>query len=121
MTTTLEPTIPAPTWWRRPGLDLVDGRLAMDGVDLEALARTHGTPLFVYDLARPVENVRALQAALMRAGLPAVVRYALKANPDPRILSVLRGLGAPGAPGSVGIDAALAGEIFRLRRGEDAI
>ena len=36
----------APTWWRRPGLDVVDGRLSLNGVDLEALAREHGTPLF---------------------------------------------------------------------------
>jgi diaminopimelate decarboxylase len=101
----------APTWWRRPGLDVVDGRLSLNGSDLEALAREHGTPLFVYDLARPVETVRSLQAALTRAGVPHVVRFALKAGPDPRILAVLRGLGAPGAPGSVGIDACSPGEV----------
>ena len=56
----------------------------MNGADLEALAREHGTPLFVYDLARPAENVRALQAALRRAGRPHRVRFALKAGPDPR-------------------------------------
>ncbi len=103
--------VPAPTWWRRPGLDIVDDRLAVDGTDLEALARRHGTPLFVYDLTRPVENVRALQGALARSGMPALVRFALKANPDPRILAVLRGLGAPGAPESVGIDACSPGEV----------
>ena len=103
--------VAAPTWWRRPGLDVVDGRLSVDGADLEALARAHGTPLFVYDLARPVENARALQAALVRAGLPHVVRFALKACPDPRILAVLRGLGGPGTPGSVGIDACSPGEV----------
>ena len=62
----------------------------LNGADLEALAREHGTPLFVYDLARPRENVRALQAALTRAGVPYVTRFALKACPDPRILAVLR-------------------------------
>lgn len=103
--------VAAPGWWRRPGLDLVDGRLSVDGADLEALARRHGTPLFVYDLARPVENVRALQGALDRAGLDHVVRFALKACPDPRILAVLRGLGRPGEPGSVGIDACSPGEV----------
>ena len=77
---------PAPTWWRRPGLDVVDGRLALNGVDLEVLVRRHGAPLFVYDLARPVENLRALQAALARAGVRYVTRFALKACPDPRIL-----------------------------------
>jgi diaminopimelate decarboxylase len=102
----------APTWWRRPGLDVAaDGRLALNGVDLETLAREHGTPLFVYDLARPRENVRALQAALARAGVPSVTRFALKACPDPRILAVLRALGAPGSPESVGIDACSPGEV----------
>ena len=113
MTAGLEPiAVPAPTWWCRPGLEVVDDRLTVNGADLEALAREHGTPLFVYDLARPVENVRELQAALGRAGVPSVVRFALKANPDPRILTVLRGLGGPGEPGSVGIDACSPGEVL---------
>ena len=100
-----------PTWWRRPGLDVVDGRLGLNGADLEGLVREHGTPLFVYDLARPVETVRSLQAALARAGVPYRTRFALKACPDPRILAVLRGLGAPGTPESVGIDACSPGEV----------
>ncbi len=104
--------IPAATWWRRPGLDVVDGRLSLNGADLEALARTHGTPLFVYDLARPAENLRALQGALRRANVRHTVRFALKANPDPRILAVIRGLGAPGSPDAVGIDACSPGEVI---------
>lgn len=104
--------VPAPAWWRRPGLDVLDGRLSVNGADLEALVRKHGTPLFVYDLARPRENVRALQAALDRVGLPHVVRFALKADPEPRILAVLRALGGPGEPGSIGIDACSPGEVL---------
>ena len=102
----------APTWWRRPGLDVVDGRLALNGSDLEALLREHGSPLFVYDLARPRETVRELQGALARTGLPYRVRFALKANPDPAILAALRALGAPGTPESVGIDACSPGEVL---------
>ena len=104
---------PAPTWWRRPGLDVVDGRLSVNGADLEALLREHGAPLFVYDLARPVENARALQAALARAGVPYLTRFAIKACPDPRILAVLRALGEPGTPDGVGIDACSPGEVLR--------
>jgi diaminopimelate decarboxylase len=103
---------PAPTWWRRPGLDVIDGRLALNGVDLEGLVREHGAPLFVYDLDRPVENMRALQGALARAGVPYVTRFALKACPDPRILDVLRGMGDPGTPRGVGIDACSPGEVL---------
>ncbi len=105
-------TMAAPTWWRRPGLDVTDGLLTLNGADLERLAREHGTPLFVYDLARPAENARALQGAFERAGIPHLVRFALKANPDPRILGVLRGLGDPGQPGSIGIDACSPGEVL---------
>ena len=112
MTAELEPlAVPAPTWWRRPGLDVVDGRLALDGADLATIARERGTPLFVYDLARPAENVRALQAALRRAGVPHRVRFALKASPDPVVLAVLRGLGAPGSEHAIGIDACSPGEV----------
>lgn len=103
--------VPAPTWWRRPGLDVVDGSLSLNGADLAALAREHGTPLFVYDLARPAENLRGLQAALTRAGIRHRVRFALKAGPQPELLRVLRGLGAPGTPESVGIDACSPGEV----------
>jgi diaminopimelate decarboxylase len=42
----------ATPWWVRPGLDIVDGRLHVAGIDAEALAREHGTPLFVYDRTR---------------------------------------------------------------------
>ncbi len=104
--------LPAPTWWRRPGLDVCDGRLSLNGADLEALLREHGTPLFAYDLERPRENVRALQAALRATGFRHVVRFALKANPDPRILAVLRGLGEPGSMDSIGIDACSPGEVL---------
>jgi diaminopimelate decarboxylase len=100
-------------WWSRPGLDAHDGRLAIAGEDAEALARAHGTPLFVYDRARYVENARRFQAALAGASLDFRLRFALKANPMPEILGVIRGLGAPGAPESVGIDACSPGEVIR--------
>ena len=101
-------------WWVRPGLDIDDdGRLRIVGEDAEALAREHGTPLFVYDRARFAENARRLQAALAGTGLPFRVRFALKANPLPEILEVFRGLGAPGTPESVGIDACSPGEVER--------
>ena len=108
------PTAPAPPWWLRPGLDIDEhGRLRIAGEDAEALAREHGTPLFIYDRARFAENARHLQAALARTGFPYRVRFALKANPLPEILQVFRGLGAPGTPESVGIDACSPGEVDR--------
>ena len=100
-------------WWARSGLHIEAGRLRIAGRDAEALAREHGTPLFVYDLARFAENARRLQAALARSGLPFRVRFALKANPLPEVLQVFRDLGAPGTDGSVGIDACSPGEVER--------
>ena len=101
----------AAPWWVRPGLDIKDGRLRICGVDAEALARDHGTPLFVYDRERFAENARRLQAALAATGQPFVLRFALKANPLPEVLAVFRALGAPGSPDSVGIDACSPGEV----------
>ena len=107
-------------WWVRPGLDIDDaGRLRIAGHDAEAFARTGGpdrrggTPRFVYDLTRFAENARDVQAAFAPTGLPFRLRFAMKANPRPEVLAVFRGLGAPGTPESVGIDACSPGEVER--------
>ncbi len=106
------PAVAAP-WWVRPGLDVRDGRLTIAGEDAEALARRHGSPVFVYDRRRFAENARRMQAAFVPTGVPFRLRFALKANPLPEILSVFRELGAPGAPNSVGVDACSPGEVLR--------
>ncbi len=101
---------PASPWWSRPGLEAIDGRLVIAGRDAERLARDHGTPLFAYDRRRLAENVERLLAAFERAGLRHRLRFALKANPDPAALEVLRPL--------VGVDACSPGEVERaLARG----
>jgi diaminopimelate decarboxylase len=101
-------------WWVRPGLEVdAAGRLRIAGRDAEALAREHGTPLFAYDRARFAENARAMQAAFAPTGLDFRLRFAMKADPFPEVLSVFRGLGEPGSPGSVGIDACSPGEVLR--------
>jgi diaminopimelate decarboxylase len=109
----VEGATPAPGWWVRAGLDVEGDRLRIAGRDAEALAREHGTPLFVYDLDRYRENARRFQAALATAGIPYRLRFAIKANPDREVLAVFRSLGAPGSPESVGIDACSPGEVTR--------
>jgi diaminopimelate decarboxylase len=106
-------TGPAPTWWVRPGLEVVDGRLQIAGRDAEGLARANGTPLYVYDLERYRENARRFQAALASTGVHYRLRFAMKANPDREVLAAFRSLGAPGSPASVGIDACSPGEVTR--------
>ena len=116
MTSPAEATRPAiaEPWWVRPGLDIdAEGRLRVAGADPEALARERGTPLFVYDRARFAENARRLQSAFAPTGVPFRLRFALKANPAPEVLETFRGLGAPGTPESVGIDACSPGEVLR--------
>lgn len=107
-----DPTIRV-DWWVRPGLDIADGRLRFAGHDVEALARRHGTPLFVYDLERYRENARTFQAALATSGIPHRLRFAMKANPELEVLGAFRSLGAPGSPDAVGIDACSPGEVTR--------
>ena len=99
-------------WWARPGLEVRNGRLHVAGRDAEALARERGTPLYVYDLVRIEEQARALQDALASAGLRGRVRLAVKAQRAPQVLAVLRNLGSPGDPESVGIDACSPREVL---------
>ncbi|MGQ0668977.1 MAG: diaminopimelate decarboxylase family protein, partial [Actinomycetota bacterium] len=99
-------------WWQRPGLEARDGRLLVAGWDAEALAREHGTPLYVFDLRRIEESARALQGALEHASLTHRVRLALKAQREPEVLAFVRALGAPGTAESVGIDASSPGEVL---------
>lgn len=92
-------------WWERPGLEMLQGRLHVAGRDAEAQAREHGTPLFVYDLARIEEQARALEGAFEAIGVPFVLRLAIKAQRDPAVLRFVRALG------TVGIDACSPQEV----------
>ena len=94
------------TWWARPGLGIVDGRLTIAGRDAEQLAREHGTPLFVYDLERAREQSESLRDAFERASVRGLVRYALKAQREPDFLRFLR----ERVP-FVGIDVCSPGEL----------
>ena len=94
------------TWWKRPGLGIVEGRLTIAGRDAEEMAREHGTPIFVYDLERAREQAEALRGAFEAADVPATVRYALKAQREPGFLRFLRRR----AP-FVGLDVCSPGEL----------
>jgi diaminopimelate decarboxylase len=107
------PAVAARTWWTRPGLEVKEGRLHIAGRDAEAIARMRGTPIYVYDLLRVREQAEALRDALTGAGLRGVVRLALKAQREPRLLAFLRET----CPW-LGIDASSPGEVeWALRNG----
>ena len=107
---TADPTV-VPDWWRRPGLDAVEGRLVIAGRDAEALARMRGTPRFVYDLERVRENVLAMHSC--RATCGARLPASLRAQGQPRTGGPGRAPrdGAAGEPDALGIDACSPGEV----------
>ena len=98
-------------WWQRPGLDALGGRLRIAGRDAVELARTHGTPLLVYDLSNVRERLLELRAAFGRGGLPNRLRVALKAQRSPEFLAAVRSLGAAGSAQAIGLDACSPGEV----------
>src|SRR5690606_16860641 len=77
------------------------------GVDLEALARCEGTPLYVYSAAAIRGRLEGLQEALQ--DLDALVCYAVKANSNQAILQLVAEAGA-------GADIVSAGELWRCLR-----
>ena len=91
-------------FWAHAGLCVTDGRLSIAGRDAEAIAREHGTPLYVFDLCRVTERVAALQEALGRAGLRYLTRFSMKAQREPEVLAHLRRLGPPVTPQTIGAD-----------------
>ncbi|MGV8922546.1 MAG: diaminopimelate decarboxylase [Thermomonas sp.] len=75
------------------------------GIDLAALARREGTPLYVYSADAIRSRLNALQLAL--AGLDAGICYAVKANSNGAVLRLLGGMGA-------GADIVSGGELRRV-------
>lgn len=73
--------------------------------EMNELCRRHETPFLVVSTAKVEENYEFLRRHLPHAG----VYYAMKANPDPRILRCLAARGAQ-------FDVASAGEIEALAR-----
>jgi diaminopimelate decarboxylase len=81
------------------------GLLHAEGIPLEALARAHGTPLYVYSTATLTRHWKVLQRSL--SGLDHQVCYAVKANSNLAVLSLLARLGS-------GFDIVSGGELYRV-------
>ncbi|MDE2238224.1 MAG: diaminopimelate decarboxylase, partial [Elusimicrobia bacterium] len=82
------------------------GGLSIDGLAVEELARRFGTPLYVYSAAAVTERLEALRSAF--AAQAPLICYALKANSNRAIISLLAGRGA-------GADVVSGGELLRAR------
>ncbi|MCX6561649.1 MAG: diaminopimelate decarboxylase [Candidatus Aminicenantes bacterium] len=78
-------------WWEHEGLKIAAGRLRVAGRSPEAWAAENGTPVFVYSGRRVRANLARLRAAFDGAWSRELrVAYAVKANPCPGILGLLR-------------------------------
>jgi diaminopimelate decarboxylase len=89
------------------GFERVGGALWCEGVPLDAIAETVGTPTFVYSAGMIRSRYRRLESAL--AGVPHRIHYTLKANSSRAVLATLRELGA-------GVDVVSGGELHRALR-----
>jgi diaminopimelate decarboxylase len=85
--------------------DFRDGCLCIEGVPAEEIARTHGTPCYVYSRAALVDAVRRFQSAL--DGRESLICYAVKANSNLSLLALLAELGS-------GFDIVSGGELARV-------
>lgn len=86
--------------------DYRDGVLHAESVALPDLARAYGTPLYVYSKQAITRAYQGYAQALQ--GRSALVCYAVKANPNLGVLSVLARLGA-------GFDIVSGGELLRVQ------
>ncbi len=84
-----------------------DQQLWVEGVSLQALAQTHGTPLFVYSQAAIINALAAYQRGLY--GRRHLICYAMKANSSLAILQTLVRAGC-------GLDIVSGGELERALR-----
>ena len=84
-----------------------NGRLFVENMPVEEIVEKEGSPLYIYSKSALIERVRAYREAF--AAHPTLVAYAMKANGNLAILSLLAKEGA-------GIDVVSGGELFRARK-----
>ena len=83
-----------------------DGELCAERVPLSAIAARFGTPCFVYSRAALESAWRDFDAAF--AGVPHLICYAMKANPNLAVLDIYARLGS-------GFDIVSGGELARVQ------
>ncbi len=87
------------------GFEYRNGILHAEDAALDAIARRHGTPCYVYSRAAIESAYREYSAAL--AGRPALIAYSVKANSNLAVLALMSRLGA-------GFDIVSGGELKRV-------
>ena len=87
--------------------EYTNGRLFVENLPVEEIVEKEGSPLYIYSKSALVETFRTYREAF--AAHPTLVAYAMKANGNLAILSLLAKEGA-------GIDVVSGGELFRALR-----
>tara|TARA_Y100000310_G_scaffold342623_1_gene446623 strand:+ start:1033 stop:2316 length:1284 start_codon:yes stop_codon:yes gene_type:complete len=92
-------------WWESDGhLEVINNQLFIAGAEASVLAKKHGTPLYVYNGDRIIENLSAIQNAFAKNNAKPRIHFAMKANSHLAILQLLFKKGA-------WIDAVSANEV----------
>lgn len=83
-------------WWELKGhLEVKNGELFIAGYSAIDLARRFGTPLYVYNGKRIIENYRRFYSAISKECDKEIrIHYSMKANSNPHILEILKKEGA---------------------------
>jgi diaminopimelate decarboxylase len=89
------------------GFNFKNNRWYADNVPLEKIARSVGTPSYVYSLSHFEERFREMDKAY--AGVPHLVAYSIKTNDNLSVLAHLARLGS-------GADVVSGGELYKARR-----
>ena len=90
---------------RNSAIDYRDGVLFVENVSCESIAESYGTPVFVYSRAAIESTWKEFDTAL--AGRKHLICYAVKANSNLAVLSILARLGS-------GFDIVSVGELERV-------
>jgi diaminopimelate decarboxylase len=97
-------------WWENELLSRREGQLFLGGRPATEVAARFGTPLFVYSRPQILANYSRLARAFEASpSLKTRIFYAMKANPHPGVLRVIRRRGGS-------IDAVSPGEVEAARR-----
>ncbi|GAA0785034.1 diaminopimelate decarboxylase [Roseibium denhamense] len=86
--------------------DYKNGRLFAEGVAIEDIAREVGTPFYIYSTATLTRHYQVFSSAF--SDIPSLVCYAMKANSNQAVLTLLAQFGA-------GMDVVSEGELRRAR------
>ncbi|MDP2973601.1 MAG: diaminopimelate decarboxylase, partial [Candidatus Diapherotrites archaeon] len=82
-------------WWERKGhLQVKQNQLLIAGVNAAELAKQFGTPLFVYNGSRIIENFRAIKEVFAEFKAKPKIHFAMKANSHLAVLQLMLREGA---------------------------